>query len=100
LTIHQYIRYRCDRTGLGHSLSAHARADIIEQMLHRRELKVDLLYERISLKTIPYARFEAVDPHFITSTLRTISKKPVICTAEHSRPDCRNADIEIQNKQI
>lgn len=37
-------------------------AGIIEQMLHRRELKVDLLYERIRLKTIPYARFEAVDP--------------------------------------
>ena len=36
---------------------------IIEQMLQNRKLKVDLLYERVRVKKVPYERFEAVDPH-------------------------------------
>jgi molybdopterin-guanine dinucleotide biosynthesis protein A len=35
---------------------------VIERMLHRRQLKVDMLYERVQIKTVPYERFEAVDP--------------------------------------
>lgn len=35
---------------------------VIEQMLHRRQLKVDLLYERVRLKTIPNEHFKVVDP--------------------------------------
>ena len=41
-------------------------ANIIEQMLRRNQAKVDLLYERIRLKTIPYSRFESVDPDLVS----------------------------------
>ena len=41
-------------------------ADIIEQMLRRNQVKVDLLYQRVRLKTIPYSRFESVDPRLVS----------------------------------
>ena len=37
-------------------------AALIEEMLGRRELKVDRLYAQVRLKTIPYDDFRAVDP--------------------------------------
>ena len=56
-------------------------ADIIERMLHRGELKVDRLYERIRLKTISYERIESVDPQ-LTSFINVNTPEDLVKVRE------------------